>query len=602
MMDEQTQFKPGRHEGPCRLRSSSVLLFASLILIVSHVGATWGQDAKKVYPQEYSQSFKGKPGSAQDFALEGPDAERFVKFEPEGVRITLPAGHEGVQPEVGLATQLVLKGDFEVTIRYEILTEPTGVEADLVHTRLTLGVLLTPPHSDVGTLSRRVQRNGGPQFLSWIRVWNETAGKSADQSHIAPAKSNRDRLRMARAGTTLTYLAAEGDGEDFRVLVQRPFATDDVVIVRIVASATGPKSAFDVRVTDLQIRADAIPKPPMAPTPPKVAANLPPPTKEYAQEYFQSFKGGTARPPGWEFDGPDAEDCVRFEPTGLHLKVPPGVSRNAAPRGVKTGFGVKGDCEITLSFEVLAEPSQADAGAPVGTRLSLGVAKEMPRGDVTSVSRSLSAKSGLAFVGYSLVRKEGIAKPVQQSSNTKAGKAQTGRLRLVRSGTEVYYGGSDGIDGEFVFFRKYPFGGGDLREIRLLAGTGTDKAMLDVRITDFRIRADAIPNAPASSPAPGVPVLVGQIAPPALQTSGKGWLAIALAGGLAVTLLAAVALGAALYLRRRTPPAVVSKPAGFLTLACPVCGKKLKVKAELAGKKVKCSQCGKAVLVETDEA
>src|ERR1019366_961464 len=347
---------------------------------------------------------------------------------------------------------------------------------------------------------------------------------------------------------------------------------------------------------DLQIRADTISKPPTAP-PPR-AAKLAPPVKEYAQEYFQSFKGGAAAPTGWEFEGPDAEDCIRFEPAGLRLNLPAGVSRNAAPRGVKTGFGVKGDCEITVSFEILAEPPKADAGAPVGTRLSLALAKEMPKGDFTSVARTISAKAGLLVVGCSFVPEEGSAKPVQQSSNTKAGKAQTGRLRLVRSGADVYYGGSDGIDGEFVFFRTYPFGGDDLREVRLLAGTGTNKAMLDVRVTDFRIRADAIPNMPAGSPAPGG---AAPAEPMAGQPSGKGWLAVAVAVGIAIALLAAITVGGAFYRRRPKPPAATNPSTAFVSFACRDCGKKLKVKAELAGKKVKCGQCGKAVLVERSE-
>ena len=195
---------------------------------------------------------------------------------------------------------------------------------------------------------------------------------------------------------------------------------------------------------------------------------------------------------------------------------------------------------------------------------------------------------------------------MQDSSNSKAGKAQTGRLRLVRSGADVYYGGSDGPAGEFVFFRTYPFGAEDLHDVRLLVGTGTDKAFLDVRVTDFHFRADAIPNMPASSPAPGAmapnaSAPAGQANLPPSQGSGKGWLAITLAGGIALPILAAITIGGVLLLRRRKPAVTSSPPSEFLSLACPDCGKKLKVKAELAGKKVKCGQCGKAVPVPADE-
>jgi len=162
----------------------------------------------------------------------------------------------------------------------------------------------------------------------------------------------------------------------------------------------------------------------------------------------------------------------------------------------------------------------------------------------------------------------------------------------------------------------------------------TEKSLLDAYITDLRIRADAIPHAPPSSPAlevpapaeqatlppsqspsprirtipdktanppaPSVPVPAGQIAPPPPEAPGKGGLAIVLAGGIAITLLAAVTIGGVLYLRRGKTPAASKPPVAFVSIACPDCGKKLKVKAHLTGKKVKCAQCGKAVLVADD--
>jgi DNA-directed RNA polymerase subunit RPC12/RpoP len=82
--------------------------------------------------------------------------------------------------------------------------------------------------------------------------------------------------------------------------------------------------------------------------------------------------------------------------------------------------------------------------------------------------------------------------------------------------------------------------------------------------------------------------------------------------GLAFTLTMVSALGVWLYLRQNrrleTMPAHApvqdtkeGKSAAIvpvIAFACASCGKSLKAKAELAGKKVKCTQCGKAVLVQ----
>src|SRR5262245_4715704 len=44
--------------------------------------------------------------------------------------------------------------------------------------------------------------------------------------------------------------------------------------------------------------------------------------KDYAQTYFQSFKGKAASPPGWELYRQDGQRRVRFEPEGLRLTLP----------------------------------------------------------------------------------------------------------------------------------------------------------------------------------------------------------------------------------------------------------------------------------------
>ena len=337
-------------------RISAVLQQRSIVVLVAFgfggISGIAAQEPKGELAQSYQRDFRELADKNPDWGYTGTGAAKVLKFEPEGVRLTLPAGSPNGHPEAGLATRLLLKGDFEVTVRYEILTEPTADEAGGDQTRITLGVLLAQPRANVATFSRRVWRDGGMQFLSWMRVWDEDAGKKVDRALVAPANVKTGRLRMARSGDTLFYKAADGD--DFRIVAKLPFSSDDVTEVRFVATTGGPKAALDVRITDLQIRADAIAKTPTAPPPP--APKPVPPVKQYAQEYFQSFKGSTARPAGWEFEGPDAEDCVRFEPGGMRLNLPAGVSRNAAPKGVKTGFGVKGDCEITVSFEILAEP------------------------------------------------------------------------------------------------------------------------------------------------------------------------------------------------------------------------------------------------------
>lgn len=182
-----------------------------------------------------------------------------------------------------------------------------------------------------------------------------------------------------------------------------------------------------------------------------------------------------------------------------------------------------------------------------------------------------------------------------------------------RHGQAFVTGGKDGTAKiwDIVFLHEHPFGDAEIRRICIAGTTGGPKTSLDVRITDFRIRADAIPKLPAT-PAHVVPAAAVP-APPAASGS-SGWWVAGLSAVFAVTVFVAMALGVVLYLRQRglDKPVVAAsakskptkpKPATSITaapalvFACADCGKKLKVKANLAGKKIKCAGCGKPTFV-----
>ncbi len=285
------------------------------------------------------------------------------------------------------------------------------------------------------------------------------------------------------------------------------------------------------------------------------AVDLTPPKKAYAQEYVQPFNEKTEDSPDWVVIGPVGERDVRYEAAGLRITLPTGWKGDRPATGVRSRFRVKGDFEITLSFEILKEPDQADAGGNAGTRVNLGVIKDVPREDVTTVGRVMSPTNGRRFSGWALMW-DGVTEKKVPHSISRPTKAMTGRLRLVRSGADVHYAFSDGFDAGFTYFKKFPFGAEDLAQVRIVANTGGEKAALDVRVTDFRIRADSIPDmpgaavaVPAAAPGPGAAIPQAQ-APPA--TADRGWLMAALLiGGAVVLVFAAVLVAGFLLFRRR---------------------------------------------------
>jgi hypothetical protein len=246
--------------------------------------------------------------------------------------------------------------------------------------------------------------------------------------------------------------------------------------------------------------------------------------KNYAQQYFQSFKGNDVMPDGWNVFSQRPEASVHVEPAGLRITLPPGGLNQMQSAGVGSHFGIKGDFEITLHYEILEDPDPTNV-SKAGTRLSLSVNLDTPllgtpQEEVAYFTRSLATKGFLTWV-----RNRHAPKPLQQTFPTEA---TTGRLRLVRSGDELSFLTSVGVDQPFQLLLTYRFGAEEVQKILICGTTGGEKAQIDLRISDLLIRADAIPGA--------LP-----------EEGGRGWLL----AGLFVALTVGAILALGLWLRKR---------------------------------------------------
>jgi hypothetical protein len=156
---------------------------------------------------------------------------------------------------------------------FEILQEPEPEDAGKPETRVCVEIVMDRPNPDrnMAYISRRMAAKGS-QFTAWQVVTDETAdSREKSNWHGSNTAAKTGRLRLTRTGSVLSYLAAEGLDGDFRLLQQFPFGKENLRTIRLVAAPGGPKAAFDVRITDLRIRAESIPSlaqgtpPPAAP-------------------------------------------------------------------------------------------------------------------------------------------------------------------------------------------------------------------------------------------------------------------------------------------------------------------------------------------------
>ncbi len=247
---------------------AAALLLAGVGFAVWFAGAAGESSSEQKPLRERCLTFKGMTEISAELEYFGPDAEECVHFEPEGLRITTPTGFPSDHPSLGVAYSTRVKGDFEITTTFEILHEPEPEEVGDKLTRFTLDVVFDNAE-DLAALSRMVdvpQQQGSTQFLAFSNLWDQTSKSNRQRVKGFPTKAKTGRLRIARTGSVLSYEVAEGASDEFRRLQLAPFSAADVREVRIVATSCGPKAWLDVRTTELRIRADSQPEPPVPPS------------------------------------------------------------------------------------------------------------------------------------------------------------------------------------------------------------------------------------------------------------------------------------------------------------------------------------------------
>jgi hypothetical protein len=176
----------------------------------------------------------------------------------------------------------------------------------------------------------------------------------------------------------------------------------------------------------------------------------------------------------------------------LLIRVPPG--NNRVPTGLATTFGVRGDFEIAVRYEMLVEPEPPDAGTPFnGSRISLTVNLDRPQTNEAAIRRKVTPTQPVHILAWRSLMQGADGKPVRQGHIFPV-KEKSGRLRLVRTGTSVAYYQSEGSNKEFTLLTTQPFSADDLKEVQLFAHTSSPRAALEVRFTDLHIAAAALPR------------------------------------------------------------------------------------------------------------
>jgi hypothetical protein len=205
------------------------------------------------WPEHVDIEFHKGLDTYPQLSLFGSGAAAVTGVGPQGLRITLPAGR-GDKDDVGVETQKSLRGDFEVTLAYELIALPKVGSA--WGTGAVLDVTLDTPSSP----RVRLTRTQKPKFATFGSTYYalDDDGKRISQALQYPRANENvltGRLRLVRTGADLACQVDEG-GTGFRTIATKEVGGADVVSVRAFATSGDQPFPVDLRFTNLDLRWD----------------------------------------------------------------------------------------------------------------------------------------------------------------------------------------------------------------------------------------------------------------------------------------------------------------------------------------------------------
>ena len=168
---------------------------------------------------------------------------------PEGIRCTIPPGDDQIK-YCGVSLRFGLRGDFQITARYQLLSMPRGEPGCFPALKISI--------CDVNEHWAQMVRQNLHDTGDIFNIFYKQPDAPHGSIHRVPTSVTAGTLSLRRTGTTLHYLATTDQSEELVELHSFDFPSDDVTRIHLAAQTGGSLTGVDMVWHDLQVEADAV--------------------------------------------------------------------------------------------------------------------------------------------------------------------------------------------------------------------------------------------------------------------------------------------------------------------------------------------------------
>jgi hypothetical protein len=204
----------------------------------------------------YSWDFRNGHFDNLSLVPMGAGAVNLLQPTNEGLRITVPAGHD--VKAVGFSPRFVISGDFEITAEFKIVrrTQPKSGYGSGPSLYLSMG----STKDSAASLGRQLRTDGRDVYgVFAARVEEGQRIPTARLFDVPPAnKSMTGQLRLTRTGQDINYSIADSSKSAYRSLVTLAVSDADVTMLRVGLAQSDPQSAAVIVLQSIQIDAQKL--------------------------------------------------------------------------------------------------------------------------------------------------------------------------------------------------------------------------------------------------------------------------------------------------------------------------------------------------------